>query len=127
MTLIKRSLTLLAIPVLLATSAAFAKDGDGRVERSGSCSGSSNWEITAKPDSGRLEVEFDVDQNRNGVRWHVVLKLNGEKVREGNRKTQPPSGSFSFDKRLPNPAGEDKIVAIATRASGERCRGVVRI
>ena len=117
----------LLISALLLTPAAFAKDGDGRVERSGSCSGSSSWEITAKPDDGRLEVEFDVDQNRNGVEWHVVLKLNGEKVREGNRTTQPPSGSFSFDKRIPNPAGEDKIVAIAERASGERCRGVVRI
>ena len=115
------------VTLLLAAGAVSAKDGDGRVERSGSCSGASNWEITVKPDDGRLEVEFDVDQNRNGVQWHVVLKLNGEKVREGNRTTQPPSGSFSFDKRLPNPAGEDKVVAIATRASGERCRGVARI
>jgi hypothetical protein len=118
---------LVLISALLVTPAALAKDGDGRIERTGSCSGSSNWEITVKPDDGRLEVEFDVDQNRNGVQWHVVLKLNGEKVREGNRTTQPPSGSFSFDKRVPNPAGEDKVVAIATRASGERCRGVARI
>lgn len=122
-----QKLSLLIAAALLLTPAASAKDGDGRVERSGSCSGASNWELTVKPDDGRLEVEFDVDQNRNGVQWRVVLKLNGDKVRQGNRTTQPPSGSFSFDKRIPNPAGTDKVVAKATRPSGERCRGVVRI
>lgn len=122
-----RRMSLVLISLALLAPVASAKDGDGRVERSGACSGVSNWELTVKPDDGRLEVEFDVDQNRNGVRWHVVMKLNGEKVREGDRTTQPPSGSFSYDKRIPNPAGEDKVVAKATRANGERCRGVVRI
>jgi len=84
-----RKLSLLIATALLLTPAASAKDGDGRVERSGSCSGASNWELTVKPDDGRLEVEFDVDQNRNGVQWHVVLKLNGDKVRQGTRTTQP--------------------------------------
>ena len=120
-------LSLLLIPALLLTPAASARDDDGRVERSGSCTGVSNWELDAKPDDGRLEVEFEVDQNKNGVRWHVVLKQNGERVREGNRTTQAPSGSFSYEKRLPNPAGKDKIVGIATRANGERCRGSLRI
>ena len=120
-------LSLLLISALLLTPAAFAKDGDGRVERSGSCTGVSNWDLKAKPDNGRLEVEFEVDQNKNGVRWHVVLKQNGERVREGNRTTQAPSGSFSYEKRLPNPGGADKIVGIATRANGERCRGSLRI
>ena len=120
-------LALLLISTLLLTPAASAKDGDGRVERSGDCSGRSNWALKAKPDDGRLEVEFEVDQNKNGVLWHVVLKQNGEKVREGNRTTQAPSGSFSFEKRLPNPAGADKIVGIATRANGERCRGSLQV
>jgi hypothetical protein len=120
-------LSLLLIPALLLTPAASAKDGDGRVERSGSCTGVSNWDLKAEPDDGRLEVEFEVDQNRNGVRWHVVLRQNGEKVREGNRTTKAPSGSFSYEKRLQNTRGTDKIVGIATRANGERCRGKLRI
>jgi hypothetical protein len=120
-------LSLLLISSLLLVPAASAKDDDGEVERSGSCSGGSNWDLKAKPDDGRLEVEFEVDQNRNGVRWHVVLKRNGKKVREGNRTTKAPSGSFSYEKRIGNPAGRDKIVGIATRKSGERCRGSLRI
>jgi hypothetical protein len=119
--------TLLLISALLLTPAASAKDDDGRVERSGSCSGRSNWDLKAKPDDGRLEVEFEVDQNKNGVRWHVVLKRNGNRVRQANRVTQAPSGSFSYEKRIANPAGTDKIVGIATRENGERCRGSLRI
>jgi hypothetical protein len=120
-------LALLLASALLLTPAASAKDGDGRVEKSGSCTGVSNWELKAKPDDGRLEVEFEVDQNKNGVQWHVVIKRNGNRVREANRTTQAPSGSFSYEKRIANPAGEDKIVGIATRANGERCRGSLRI
>ena len=112
---------------LAAAGAVSAKDGDGRVERSGACSGSSHWDLKAKPDDGRLEVEFEVDQNKNGVRWHVVLKRNGDKVREGNRVTQAPSGSFSFEKRIGNPAGTDRIVGVAKRESGERCRGSLQV
>jgi hypothetical protein len=122
-----QKLALLLMSALLVVPAAFAKDGDGRVEHSGDCSGRSNWNLKAKPDNGRLEVEFEVDQNKNGVQWHVVLKQNGEKVREANRVTQAPSGSFSYEKRLPNPAGTDKIVGVATRANGERCRGSLQI
>ena len=124
--MVKFSLCFL-VAALTAAGTAFAKDDDGRVEKSGECSGSSNWDLKAKPDDGRLEVEFEVDQNKNGVRWHVKLKRNGNKVREGNRVTQAPSGSFSFEKRIGNPAGTDKIVGVATRESGERCRGSLRI
>jgi hypothetical protein len=116
---------LLVFALLLIPTAA-AKDDDGEVERSGSCTGASNWKLKAKPDDGRLEVEFEVDQNKNGVGWHVVLKRNGKKVREANRVTQGPSGSFSYEKRIGNPAGTDKIVGKAKR-DGERCRGSLRI
>ena len=115
------------VAALAGAGAVSAKEGDGRVERSGSCTGVSDGDLKAKPDNGRLEVEFEVDQNKSGVRWHVVLKRNGDKVREGNRVTQAPSGSFSFERRIGNPAGTDKIVGIATRESGERCRGSVRV
>ena len=97
------------------------------MEHSGDCTGGSDWKLKAKPDDGRLEVEFEVDQNKNGVRWHVVLKRNGNRVREANRTTQAPSGSFSYEKRIADPAGTDKIVGVATRDNGERCRGSLRI
>ena len=120
-------LTLLLMSALLLAPAAFAKGDNGRVERTGDCSLHSNWKLKVKPDDGRLDVEFEVDQNTIGVRWHVVLKRNGNKVREANRVTQAPSGSFSYERRIADPAGTDRIVGVATRDSGERCRGSVRI
>jgi hypothetical protein len=127
MTMIKRSLTLLTFLALAATGTAVAKDDDNRVQRSGSCSGNSNWKLKAEPDDGRLETEFEVDQNRNGVRWTVVLRRNGTKVLETTRTTRAPSGSFEVNARLRNPAGTDRITAVAKRASGETCRGSLRI
>jgi hypothetical protein len=96
------------------------------VIRSGDCSGASNWKLKAKPDDGRLEVEFDVDQNRNGVEWKVKLRRNGKTVVSTTRTTRAPSGSLSLDRRIANPAGTDKISAVATR-DGETCRGSLNI
>jgi hypothetical protein len=131
MTMIKRSLTLLTFLVLaaLAGSGSVAARGgnDNRVERAGGCSGNSNWKLKAKPDDGRIEAEFEVDQNRTGVRWHVVLRHNGSKVLDTHRRTQAPSGSFTVHARPNDAAGSDKISAVATRRSGETCRASLRI
>ncbi|HET9215205.1 MAG TPA: hypothetical protein VFN93_10675, partial [Gaiellaceae bacterium] len=68
-------LALLTATVLLAAAApAAAKDDDREVIRRGGCSGASDWKLKAKNDDGRIEVEFEVDQNRSGHRWRVVLR-----------------------------------------------------
>ena len=87
----------------------------------GTCTGRSSAKLKAKPDDGRLEVEFEVDQNRNGVRWRVVLRRNGTVVVTTRATTRAPSGSFSVERRLANPAGSDTISARATSPSGEVC------
>jgi hypothetical protein len=119
----------LAATAALAAGAgtSFAKDGDGRVIRTGSCSGNSNWKLKAKPDNGRLETEFEVDQNRTGVRWNVVIRRNGNVAFRGTRTTQAPSGSFRVERRLGNSAGTDRITAVAKRANGETCRALLTI
>ena len=118
-----------ATALLVPAAPGLAKKGgnDGRVTKSGDCSGASNWKLKAKPDDGRLEVEFEVDQNRNGVKWNVRLRRNGKSVASGARRTKAPSGSFSFNRRIANPAGKDRISAVARRASGETCRASLRI
>ena len=123
----KKLIPLTALVALLVGAAPSpGKDGDGRVIRTGDCSGASNWKLKAKPDDGRLEVEFDVDQNRNGVEWKVKLKRNGKTVVSTTRRTAAPSGSFSLDRRIADPAGTDRISATATR-DGETCRGSLSI
>jgi len=60
----------------VVASTALAKGGPG-VVKTGKCSASSHWKLKAKADDGRIETEFQVDQNRNGKRWRVTLVSNG--------------------------------------------------
>ena len=82
---------------MLATAPSIAAKG-ADVVNTGSCSMSSDWKLKVKPDDGRLEVEFEVDQNRNGQTWNVMLKHNGNAFFSGQRTTKAPSGSFSVTK-----------------------------
>jgi hypothetical protein len=115
---------LLAAGIMSSAPVAFAKGGGGEVIKQGSCSVSSDWKLKAKPDDGRLEIEFEVDQNVVGDVWKVKITDNGQKVFKGKRTTQPPSGSFEVETRPADQAGTDKIVAKAKNLStGETCMG----
>ena len=113
------AVVLLALVALAAAPAAIAKDGD--VLRAGTCTGASTSKIKLSQEDGGIEVEFEVDQNRNGVRWNVVLTQNGQRVARLSRVTRGPSGSFEARVVRPNRAGVDAFGATATRA-GETCR-----
>ena len=102
--------------------AASAKGGNG-VRAAGTCSASSASVLKVKQSNGRLQVEFEVDQNSNGVPWNVQLSRNGKVVFAGVRTTHAPSGSFSLERRIQGGAGS-AIRASASRA-GEVCTAVV--
>ena len=89
---------LLAVSALGFASAALAGDGGGDddVRVSGRCTGSATSELELSPEDGRIEVEFEVDQNRAGVRWQVVLRRQGTVFFRGSRVTRGPSGSFEL-------------------------------
>jgi hypothetical protein len=100
----------------------------GEVVRSGDCSGSATWKLKAKPDGGRLEVEGEVDVNRNGQTWRWKILRNGNVVERGAATTHAPSGSFSVQRRIGNPAGSDRIGWRAKNAAtGQTCRGSLSI
>ena len=98
-----------------------------RRQVTGTCTGRSSAKLKVKPDDGRLETEFEVDQNRNGVRWRVTLRRNGAIAVTTRATTRAPSGSFSVERRLANRAGSDTISARATSPSGEVCTARVTI
>ena len=104
-----------------AAPAGLAKDGD--IIRRGACTGVSDWKLKLSEENGRIEVEFEVDQNRNGVAWNVRLFQNGSQIARGTRVTRGPSGSFEFRRVAANTGGIDSFRARATRASGEVCTG----
>ncbi len=113
--------------VLLTTAAPAAIANDRDVKREGSCSPSGEWKVKASPEDGRIEVEGEVDTNRNGQSWYWSIRHNGPIVASGKRTTVAPSGSFEVRRVLANRAGTDTFVFTARRAGTQQvCRGTVR-
>jgi hypothetical protein len=122
------ALVVLMIGGLTATAPASAKDGDGRVIARGDCSSRSDWKLRAKPDDGRMEVEFEVDSNRNGLTWTWTLRSDGSVFASGRRTTLAPSGSFSVERRTSDSGGTQRISGTARNArTGEVCRASLAI
>ncbi len=103
---------------LALSPAAFAKDG---VRVAGACSKASSSKLKLSREGAGTEVELQVDQNRNGVRWRVVLFRNGTRVASRIAVTHAPSGSF--EARFVA-GGGGRFVARATSPSGEICTAV---
>jgi hypothetical protein len=130
-------LTLIGIASLVAllavaASTALASGGKGGkggrgVVVGGKCSAGSVSKLKAKFDDGRVETEFEVDQNRVGRRWRVTVTQNGARVFTGIRTTVAPSGSFSVHRLLAGSAS-NRIVATATALrGGETCRAALSL
>jgi hypothetical protein len=118
------SAAVVATLAMMAPTAAHAGSED--VTRRGGCSGASDWKLKVGPEDGRLEVEFEVDQNRPGDRWRVRIRHDGELAFAGSRMTRPPSGSFELRIVEPNRGGADAFRARATNLrTGETCIGAV--
>ena len=120
---------LITLPVAVAIAAALAaasvpvataKDG-WAVRVAGVCT--QNWTAKLKLSraDGRIEVEFEGDQNRNGVPWKVTLRRSGALVASTTARTHTPSGSFSVRGVVARTLATERITAVATRSSGERC------
>jgi hypothetical protein len=111
-----------AMAIASLPGATLAKDGD--IVRTGSCSSGADWKLKLSPENGKIEVQFEVDQNQNGKTWNVVLKRDGVRVFKGQRTTRAPSGSFELRRVIANPPGADTIKARARQLSnGQVCVG----
>jgi hypothetical protein len=106
-----------ALAVSIAPVAS-AKGGAG-TRVAGVCSDQSTSVLKVKASDGRLEVEFEVDQNRVGVPWDVQLLRNGKLVFAGTRTTVAPSGSFSLERKLA--AGVAPVIRARATRNGETC------
>lgn len=107
---------------LVVTAAGLAKDGDVLVR--GTCTKSSTSKLKLSREDDRVEAEFEVDQNRSGVTWRIVLERNGTRVFRGARTTAPPSGSFSLRRVVADTPAADRFRARATSPSGEVCTAI---
>jgi hypothetical protein len=98
------------------------------VRRAGTCTLSSAAKIKLSPENGRVEVEFEVDENRVGSRWGVTLKRNGTTVRSRSAVTRAPSGSFEVRAVIAPGSPRTRVTAVARRAAtGEVCRATATL
>jgi len=115
------SLAVGAVMAIAVPGIASAKGGDG-VTVKGTCTATSSSQLKLKADNGRIETEFEVDQNVVGATWKVTMSDNGTVVARANATTTAPSGSFTVRRLIPNRAGTDKVTARAKNvATGEIC------
>jgi hypothetical protein len=105
----------------LVPLAATATANDADVRKAGSCTGSTSAKIKLSPENGGIETEFEVDQNRTGVTWKVVLRHDGEVAARAKATTKGRSGSFEVRRVLDDGPGPDTISARAVSPSGEVC------
>lgn len=108
----------LALAVTGGLQEAAAKGPEVRV--AGTCSKGSTAKLKLGAEDGGIEVEFEVDQNRNGVQWRVVLRRNGAVVAKRTAVTRGPSGSFTVRRVVAGGSGT-RVSASATSPSGEVC------
>ena len=112
----------MAVLVVGGATPALAKAGD--VIRRGACSGAADWKMKLSNENGRIEVEYEVDQNRSGDVWRVRIRHDGDLVVAGRRTTQPPSGSFAVRILQRNRAGDDVFRGRAVNLrTGQVCGG----
>jgi hypothetical protein len=117
-----KTLTLALVVAVVVPAAALAKHGnDNSKTVAGTCTKNATSKLKVKLDDGKLETEFEVDQNRNGVKWNVTVRRNGNVAVKTTRRTKAPSGSFSLERKLGNSPGKDRVSARATSPSGEVC------
>ncbi len=115
---------LAALSLAAAAGPALADDDDDRdVERTARCSMGSEVKLDLSPENGRVEVEVEVDENRNGSRWSVVANRNGSRIITRTAVTRAPSGSFEVRRVVAPGSPRTTVVAVAKRAAtGEVCR-----
>jgi len=112
---------------LALPTAAHASGADDVIHQ-GSCTGTADWRLKAKPDNNRIELEFEVDSNRVGQHWNVKIFHDGRRILNGTRTTAGASGSFEVRKLAANHAGRDQFRATATRVGGtQTCTGRIAL
>lgn len=114
----------LVASLALVAPAGVAMAGTNDVVERGSCDGNSEWKLKLSPENGRIEAEFEVDQNVTGDRWRVRIRHDGDVVFHGTRTTRGDSGSFTVRIVEDDLSGTDHFKARARNLStDEVCVG----
>jgi hypothetical protein len=120
------AVAVVAAASLVAVAGPAEASGGNDVVKRGNCARTTDWKLKVGPDDGRLEVEGEIDSNRNGQSWNWLIRHNGTVAARGTRVTVAPSGSFEVRRLVADLPGPDAIVFRATNPRTlEVCRGTL--
>lgn len=119
------ALAAVLVSAMVGAGSADARRGKGdrdEIRVAGRCGSGVTSKLKLKADDGRIEVEFEVDQNRRGVRWRVALVHERRVAWKGVARTAGPSGSFEVRRVVRDLPGSDSVSARAWGPGGLSCQ-----
>ncbi len=112
--------------VLAAPAAAAARPAEIERETMGTCSAGARWDLNLEREYGVIDIDVEIDAATRGERWTVSIAKNGTRVLRV-AQTADADGEIDVSHIVRDRAGRDRISFTATSASGQSCRGSLRI
>lgn len=109
--------SLLAALVAVAPAAA---DEDGDVRRTGTCTGRGEASLRLRADDGAILVELEIETDRRGSRWAVIILHERRIVFRGPLRAR--GDRVRLRRTVRDFYGSDAVVARATGPRAETCR-----
>ncbi len=100
-------------------------DDDARVK--GTCGRGVTSQLRLRAEDGAISVEFELDSNRGGRRWRLVLVHERRVVWRGRARTRSGSGSFRIRRSVPDFSGVDQVSVRASAPSGNTCQATTAV
>jgi hypothetical protein len=117
--------SLLLVVLLICPASAIARGGDdgGRTEVrvGGTCGRGATSKLRLRGRDGAIRVQFEVDHNRSGASWRVVLVQDRRIVWRGRARTRGSGASFEIERSLRDLPGADQVSARAWGPRGVTC------
>lgn len=107
------------MPAVLVGAPATAFAGD-QARVNGTCGGGATSELRLDARNGRIRVEFEVDSDRGGERWRVVVAHERRVAWRGSARTRS-NGSFRIRRSIPDFDGADQVTVRASGPRGNTC------
>lgn len=117
---------LLAMAGILAAPASAAPALEVERETMGTCSAGARWDLNLEREYGVIDIDFEIDAATPGEKWTVSIARNGSKVLRVSQVADP-EGEIDVSHIVRDRAGSDRFSVTATSASGQSCRGSLRI
>jgi hypothetical protein len=112
--------SLLAALVTVAPAAAGRVDEGDDVRRTGTCTGRGEASLRLRTDDGEIRIEVEIETDRPGSRWVVILLHERRIVFRGPLRAR--GDRVRLRRTVRDFYGSDAVIARATGPRGETCR-----